>query len=79
MRIATEPGEGRGEAQYLSDLAIVWERRAQSDRAIAHYDRALACDPAYGAAHLHLGILLQALDRISEARAVFRRGISSLS
>lgn len=78
MRIhAAGPGEGLAEAESLFRLAKVWERRGKPDRAIPHYDQAVALNPAYGNAYLHLGILYQALNRIGEARAVFQRGVEA--
>jgi len=74
---AAEPGEGLTEAESLFRLAKVWERREKPARAIAHYDQAVGLNPAYGNAYLHLGILLQALNRIGEAGAVFRRGVEA--
>ena len=73
----TEPGEGLTEAESLFRLAKVWERRGNPDRAIAYYGEAVVLNPAYGSAYLHLGILLQALNRLGEAVAVFRRGVEA--
>ncbi|HMK21610.1 MAG TPA: tetratricopeptide repeat protein, partial [Terriglobales bacterium] len=73
----TEPPEGLTEAESLFRLAKVWERRGNPDRAIAHYDQAVARNPAYGSAYQHLGTLLQSLNRLGEAMSVFRRGVEA--
>jgi hypothetical protein len=53
--------------------AIGSPRRGSADRALAEYERALAIDGRFAAAHFALGTCLRTLGRWDEARAAFRR------
>lgn len=68
--IETEP-----EDVFLNfSLAMEYQSAGKVDEAVAQYDRTLALDPHYLAAHLRKGELLMAQNRYDEARQALEAG-----
>ena len=55
-------------------LAMEYQSSGKTDEAIAQYDRTVAIDPHYMAAHLRKGELLMANHRYDEARQALEAG-----
>lgn len=72
--MAESPGLA-AEAFFL----IAESRKAASDAegALAHYDRAIAADPAFWHAHNGKGLLFAALNRFDEAIAAYKQGLAA--
>jgi tetratricopeptide (TPR) repeat protein len=67
------------DANHLAHAGLAAELRARGDLAGAerHAREALRIDPAYGDAHVSLGLLLSDLGRTDEARREIERGIAT--
>ena len=59
----------------LNAVGNVYKAKHQFDQALAAFDRALAVDPHFAAAHSNRGIILNQLKRYEEALASFDRAI----
>jgi len=69
--VASDPRDSH--AHYC--LAVVLERLARADEALAHYDRALAIDPRLVGAFVNSGNLLRARGDLDGARDRYRRAL----
>lgn len=58
-------------------LAMEYANSGDLERALGEYRALLAADPNYSAAYYHGGRTLEKLDRIEEARALYREGIEA--
>lgn len=68
---------GRDFADVHHLLGLCWSLLGQEGRALAAFDQALALNPGYLEAHIHRGIVLNALGRVDEGRAAFAAAASS--
>lgn len=62
---------GRDFADVHHLLGLCWSLLGQEARALEAFDRALALNPRYLEAHVHRGLVLNALGRVEEGRAAF--------
>ncbi len=62
---------GRDFADVHHLLGLCWSLLGQVARALESFDRALALNPRYLEAHVHRGIVLNALGRVEEGREAF--------
>src|SRR5690606_40141835 len=60
---------GRDFADVHRLLGLCWSLLGQEARALEAFDRALALNPRYLEAHVHRGLVLNALGRVEEGRA----------
>ena len=67
--------EGGRTAFVHNNLAIVYQRREQHDRAVLQLREAIRLDPAYVAPRILLGASLLALGRVDEATAALERAV----
>ena len=63
------------QADWCSNLGIVFQSNGRLDRAIEAYRRAIAIDPSHANAHNNLGVLLRATAQPVEAEAAYRAAI----
>lgn len=63
------------QADWYSNLGIVFQSEQRLDRAIDSYRLAIAIDPGHANAHNNLGVLLRATGRPIEAEAAYREAI----
>lgn len=68
---------GRDFADVHHLLGLCWSLLGQEERALVAFDRALALNPRYLEAHVHRGIVLNALGRVDEGRAAFAAAVAS--
>lgn len=84
-----EVAPGAGLVSVMNRLSIAAPESAQQcfdqgceleasdrDRAVQAYERAIALDPGFAAAHVNLGCLLHALGRIEQAERVYRDALT---
>lgn len=62
---------GRAFADAYHLLGVSFSLLGQQDRALRHFDKALALNPRYFEAHVHRGIVLNELGRREDADAAF--------
>lgn len=62
---------GRDFADVHHLLGLSWSLLGQEARALEAFDRALALNPRYLEAHVHRGLVLNALGRVEEGREAF--------
>ena len=66
----------RGEEPFLLySLAMELSAQAQTDEAMAAFNRCLEADPAYLPAYVEAGKTLRSAGRLDEARAMFQAGL----
>jgi predicted TPR repeat methyltransferase len=63
------------QADWYSNLGIIFQEDGQLEAAIDAYRRAIAIDPSHANAHSNLGVLLRATGKPSEAEAAYRTAI----
>lgn len=63
---------GREYADVHHLLGLCWSLLGQDSRALAAFDRALELNPRYLEAHVHRGLVLNALGRTDDAREAFQ-------
>src|SRR6476619_3637072 len=63
------------QADWYSNLGIVFQSEHRLDSAIDSYRRAIAIDPSHANAHNNLGVLLRATGQPVEAEAAYRAAI----
>ena len=63
------------QADWYSNLGIVFQSDGRLDTAIDSYRRAIAIDPGHANAHSNLGVLLRATGQPVEAEAAYRTAI----
>src|SRR5690606_473618 len=68
---------GRDFADVHHLLGLCWSLLGQEARALEAFDRALALNPRYLEAHVHRGIVLNALGRVEEGREAFAAAAAS--
>jgi len=68
---------GRDFADVHHLLGLCWSLLGQEARALEAFDRALALNPRYLEAHVHRGIVLNALGRVDEGREAFAAAAAS--
>jgi tetratricopeptide (TPR) repeat protein len=71
--IAQAPGDSR--LRYM--LANEYKNGGQLEQAVGEFRAILASDPNYGPAYYHGGQTLEKLDRIEEAKQMYRDGIDA--
>ena len=64
-----------GQADWYSNLGIVYKAVQQFDQAIAAYERAIALDPSHVRAYNNLAVLLRATGKSAEAEAAYRKAL----
>jgi len=57
-------------------LADILRRQGECERAVAHYERALAIVPDFAEAHNNLGVVLSDAGKFEEARARYQRALA---
>src|SRR5687767_4170383 len=67
--------EGGRTAFVHNNLAIVYQRREQHERAVAQLREAVRLDPAYAAPRILLGASLLTLGRAAEATTVLEKAV----
>jgi len=65
------------DAFLLYGLAQEYAKLADHERAVEHFDRTLGSDPDYVYAYYHKARSLEAIERISEARACLETGLEA--
>ncbi len=68
---------GRDFADVHHLLGLCWSLLGQEARALEAFDRALALNPRYLEAHVHRGLVLNALGRVDEGRQAFAAAAAS--
>ena len=63
------------QADWYSNLGIVYKATQQFDKAIAAYERAIALNPTHVNAYNNLGVLLRATAQPVEAEAAYRKAL----
>jgi predicted TPR repeat methyltransferase len=63
------------QADWYSNLGIVFQSDGQLEAAIDAYRRAIAMDPGHANAYSNLGVVLRAIGKPSEAEAAYRTAI----
>ena len=63
------------QADWYSNLGIVYKATQRFDKAIAAYERAIALDPAHANAFNNLGVLHRATGKPAAAEAAYRRAL----
>lgn len=68
-----------GQADYQAFTAALMQRQARHKEAITHYQHALQLQPNNGVWLMGLGISLQAVQRMEEARDAYKRALATRS
>ena len=63
------------QADWYSNLGIVYKATQQFEKAITAYEHAIALNPAHASAYNNLGVLLRATGKLAEAEAAYRKAI----
>jgi predicted TPR repeat methyltransferase len=63
------------QADWYSNLGIVYKATQQFDKAIAAYERAIALNPAHVNAYNNLGVLFRATGKPVDAEAAYRKAL----
>ena len=64
-----------GEADWFSNLGIVYQASGEIERAIDAYQRAIALDPDHANAHSNLGVVFRASGKPMDAERAYRTAI----